>query len=119
MYVNINGKELDLGLAPAKKASKAKEGADKFHKGWLAQGWREVDFADATSKRAVEIAAAREVGKTPPEPLTRAEFVRLNKPKKLRSQPYGIEEAARTACDMANRMGWFGCAPKAVTKGAE
>lgn len=116
-FVNINGQPLDLTGGSGKKSSGS--GRDAYHKGWLAVGWTQAGLDRATVTRERERKEAEAAGKYPlPQPMTVEEYTRTTKPTKLRPKPYEIQDAAETACKLAEKYGWINPHTVAVTKGS-
>lgn len=114
-FVNIHGQVVDVTKAeggkkpPSKKPTAPKEAQ---HKGWLAVGYSPTQLADA--KREHEAAEAK--SKEAPKAFNEDSFMRLHKPEKIAKKPYFSNEAALTACQLAEKSGWKNCHTRAVER---
>lgn len=119
-FVNIHGQPI-VGISsastPAKKSSRAQ--ADSFHKGWRVVGFSPEQLAEAKLDHEKSIAAARAAGNEPPKPWDEALYMRQAKPRKVRSKPYEIHEAALECKALAERGGWKGVIAVPVAKGGK
>lgn len=113
-FVNIHGQPIAVDASakkkpPPKKSSGSREAE---HKGWLAVGYSPTQLADA--RREHEAAEAK--SKEAPKPFNEDSFMRLHKPEKIHKKPYFSNEAALTACGLAEKSGWKNCHTRAVER---
>lgn len=104
-FVNLNGQVLDTSKGRIKARASTKPKPDVYHKGWLVVGFSPEHLAEA--KRLHDADAASQV-----DPLRRAkpfdphQHMRIAKPKKARSKPYEVADAAEECAVLMRRAGW-------------
>lgn len=115
-FVNIHGRPVDT--TPVKQAAKSKATQDEAHKGYLAVGYSPEQIEAGRVAHEAEISAAIANKRVPPQPWSVEAFMRKTKPRKIRTQPYFILDAAKQACVMAaKQLGWINCRVEPVIKG--
>jgi hypothetical protein len=89
-FVNLFGQPVSVAPVKVARVAKPKEAC---HMGWLATG---------VSPKLIAL------GQQDPK-FELDNFLRSAKREKIRVKPYFSYEAARNACDLAERFGWAGC----------
>lgn len=98
-FVTINGDPWRPQASKPQPKARPEPGSDgKFHKGWLVEGIPPGALEAAK-------AAALKLGN---EPWVGDEvWLNAAKPKKVRSKPYSIPQAAQECAALAERAGWL------------
>jgi hypothetical protein len=115
-YVNHRGEPISTGpsgKAAVKKSSTSSQ--DSYHKGWDVLGFSPEHLAEARRLHELEPPAAGQERK----PFDEAAYLRNAKPKKARSKPYGVWEAAEQCADLMRRAGWKVVTVQARAKGGK
>ncbi len=117
-FVNLRGEP--LAVTPGKAIKKVSAGfAESYHKGWVVVGYSPDQLAEARRQHAVASAAAVKSGGPSHAPFDEVAYMRAAKPRKVRSKPYEIFEAAEACADLARRAGWKMVQSVAKAKGGQ
>jgi len=92
-FVNIFGQPVDT---TPKKRTREKRESQAHHDGWLAMGISPTAMARFTKE-------AQQPG------VLMEDLLRNAKLEKIRAKPFFSAFAAREACDLAQKYGWYAC----------
>ena len=106
-----------LIAAAPRKTSPKREGPAEYHKGWTVEGYPPgmIDEAERLANQNVarwaamtdeQRAKAEKDGDRAPKPWDLNQWLISTKPKKVRSRPYEVPEAAQQCRELAVRSGW-------------
>lgn len=115
-FVNIHGQPILLDPKAKARGGPSRPRADAYHKGWRAVGYSPQQIEEGRVKHAKDREAAAMAGNHLPE-WSEDWFFRHHKPAKIRHKPYEVREAAVTACELAQKVGWKNCYVVPVSKG--
>lgn len=116
----VGGREVSadtlISSNPRKTAPK-REGPDEYHKGWSVEGYPPGMIAEAERIARDRLARwsamtdeqrrkAESQGDRAPKPWDLNQWLIATKPKKVRSKPYEIPEAAQECGRLAVKAGW-------------
>jgi hypothetical protein len=128
-FVNVKGEPWRPSFeAMTAKPRVAKSGSVEFHKGFVVTGYAPGRIAEAErlQERALAKwaemepkAQAEEIsaGRRPPEPWDQLRWMAKNKPSKVRTKPYELEDAANVCAELAKRAGWEFVTVTAIAQG--
>ncbi|MEO8297080.1 MAG: hypothetical protein ABI574_04655 [Burkholderiales bacterium] len=119
-YINVHGEPVNVdATGPKKSTTKRAEPLNEFHKGFAVLGFSPAHLAAAEQEHAHKAAEAKRNGRSL-QPWSEEAYMRLNKPKKVRSKPYESRSAAVACAEIAAKQaGWKGLRVDAVVKGGQ
>lgn len=118
VFVNINGHRVDTDKR-VKLEKRISNAPSEFHKGYAVEGFQPgvFDAARATYIKAREVAISEGAKKIPEEWSERAWLAKA-KPKRVRTKPYELHQAATECKALAEKAGWTHVEVRALSKGA-
>jgi hypothetical protein len=114
-FVNHRGEPMEMGPTSKAPVKKAPLTNSSFHKGWDVLGFSPEQIAEA---RRLHDTAPVDDGHER-KPFDEAAYLRNSKPRKARSKPYGVLEAAEQCAVLMRKAGWKIVQVQARAKGVK
>lgn len=112
-FVNLRGEP--VMLLPQKTSPTKKLQVDAYHKGWMVVGFSAEHLAEG--RHLHDAAQSGQADTVVRKPFDEAIFMRVSKPRKVRSKPYEVYSAAEACAELARRSGWRLVQVQAKAKG--